>query len=306
MNVVIAGGSGLIGRALTERLLADQHSVVILSRTSAPASNPRVRRVGWKPDGGVGAWVEEIAGADAVVNLAGAGIADRRWTPDQKTELRSSRIMPTRSLVAAVRQARRRPVVFIQGSAVGFYGTDDGTRDVDESSPPGSDFLADLCQAWEAEALPAAEFGCRLVTLRTGVVLSADGGVLSRLRLPFLLFAGGPISSGRQYISWVHEADFISMVAWALANPAVHGVFNATSPEPVTNARFSAALGRALHRPSLMPLPAFALRLVYGEMAQVMLIEGQRVVPRRAIEMGFTFRYPRIEDAVTAAIASAS
>ncbi|MCC7010735.1 MAG: TIGR01777 family oxidoreductase [Acidobacteria bacterium] len=301
-KIIIAGGTGLIGGALARRLADDGHDVVVLSRSAGSSGDSRIRRAAWQPDGTSGAWAAEIDGAHAIVNFTGAGIADRRWTDARKRELRASRVLPTRSLVAAVRAATRRPAVFVQGSAVGYYGTGDGAREVDESFPAGRDFLGELCQAWEAEAQPAAALGCRLVTLRTGVVVSSRGGVVARLKVPFLLFAGGPIGSGRQYLSWIHEDDLVSMVLWAIATPAVEGVYNATSPNPVTNARFSAALGRALHRPSVLPVPPFFLRLVYGEMAQAMLIEGQRVVPRRAVDAGFVFRYPEIDPAVAAAV----
>lgn len=305
MRIVIAGGTGLIGRAFTRAFAADGHEVVILTRSASRPASGETRYINWTPDGtAAGAWVNTLDGAGAVINLTGAGMADRRWTPARKAELRASRILPTESLVAAVRAVARRPATFIQNSAVGYYGTDDGTKDVGESAPAGRDFLGQLCVAWEAAALPAVDLGCRLVTLRTGVVLAADGGIIARLRLPFLLFAGGPIASGRQYLPWIHVADLVAMTQWALATPDVRGPLNATSPTPVTNARFVRALARALHRPCLLPIPAFALRLVFGEMAQAMLIEGQRVVPAYALARGFSFAYTDIDGAMAAALAA--
>jgi uncharacterized protein (TIGR01777 family) len=301
MKVIIAGGSGLLGRALTEKLAATGYHVVVLSRERSGASTlANVRHVEWTPDGSAGGWAAEIEGANAVVNLAGAGLADERWSDERKEELRSSRVLPTRSLVAAIRQARERPGVLIQASGVGFYGAEAGDREVDESFPPGDDFLGQLCVAWEAEAHPVTALGCRLVLCRSGVVLTQEGGILGRLRLPFRLLAGGPVASGTQYLSWIHVDDWLALVMWALTTAGVSGAVNATSPIPVTNAEFSRAFARALNRPSWLRVPAIALRVVYGEMADAMLIRGQRALPRRAQELGFRFKYPAIEEAMAA------
>jgi uncharacterized protein (TIGR01777 family) len=299
MKIAIAGGTGFLGQALARRLEDAGHDVVVLTR-DATRTRPGVagRPVTWDPDTAVGAWTAEVDGADAVVNLAGAGLADRRWTDDRKAELRESRISSTRHLVTAVREAARRPSVFLQASAVGFYGTDETGREMDESFPPGNDFLARLCVAWEAEAHPVAALGCRLVILRNGVVLAPDGGAGRKLRLPFKLFVGGPIASGRQYVSWIHRDDWVAMAAWALTNADVSGVLNATSPNAVTNEELSRAIGRALRRPSWLRVPGFALRALVGEMAGPALIRGQRVVPRRAVELGFRFARPDIDDGV--------
>ncbi len=304
MKVIIAGGSGLLGRALTDTLVASGHHVVVLSRDAAGAS-PLVnaRRVQWTPDGTAGEWAAEIEGASAVVNLAGAGLADERWSDERKDELRSSRVLPTRSLVAAIRLARERPAVFLQASGVGFYGTEAGDREMDESFPPGDDFLGQLCVAWEAEAHPVTALGCRLVLCRSGVVLTPEGGILGRLRLPFRLFVGGPVASGTQYLSWIHLDDWLALVTWALNTPAVSGAVNASSPMPVTNAEFSEAFARALKRPSWFRVPAFALRMVYGEMAGAMLIRGQRAIPKRTQELGFRFEYRTLAEAMQAVVA---
>ena len=265
-----------------------------------------MRFVVWRPDttNAMGQpsqeWAHEVDGADAIVNLAGAGIADRRWTNARKGVLRGSRIVSTRQLISAVRAAARRPAVFVQGSAIGYYGTT-GEAIVDESSPHGSDFLATLCVDWEAEGRAAEALGCRVVCLRTGIVLGRGGGALAKMRVPFQLFIGGPLASGGQYTSWIHVDDWVALVAFALETPTVRGTINGTAPNPVTNARFSAALGRALHRPSWLPVPGFALRIVFGELADAGFINGQRVVPTRTLELGFTFKYPEIDAAMAAA-----
>jgi uncharacterized protein (TIGR01777 family) len=303
MKVVIAGGSGLIGRALAAHLAWNGHQVVVLTRdVSGLPPTVAVRRVEWQPDGTAGPWVSEIEGATAVVNLAGAGIADSAWSDERKQELRSSRVLPTRSLVAAIRQASIKPGVFVQGSAMGFYGASLDDRELDESFPPGDDFLGQLCVAWEAEAHPVAALGIRLVVLRTGLVLSPDGGILGRLKWPFLFFLGGPIASGRQYMSWIHVDDWLAMAVWAVSAPVATGAFNATAPSPVTNEEFSAAYGRALNRPSWLRVPAIGLRTIFGEMGLVMLTRGQRVIPKHALDLGFRFQYPGIDEAMRLAV----
>ena len=241
--------------------------------------------------------MRELDGADAVINLAGAGIADKRWSAERKREIRESRVNATRALVTAAGNASRRPRVFVQGSAVGYYGATAADTIFDESCPPGADFLGQTCVAWEAGAQPVTAIGCRLVILRTGIALAGDGGPLAEMKRPFMFFAGGPIGSGRQYISWVHREDWISLVIWAIGHAGVAGVFNASAPEPVTNAQFSRALGRAMHRPSWLPVPTVALRLAFGELAEVLVL-GQRVVPARALGQGFKFSYPQIDVAL--------
>jgi uncharacterized protein (TIGR01777 family) len=304
MKIVIAGGSGLLGSALTQRLVADGHVVTVLTRQphGRGAASRVLRYVDWDPNGDAGPWAKVIDGADGVVNLAGAGIADKRWTNARKRVLRASRILSTRSLVAAVRQAENRPPVFVQGSAVGIYGTAHGDREIDESFPPGQDFFSDLGTAWEAEAQPVSALGSRLVVLRSGVVVAREGGAVKKLRLAFNLFGGGPIASGTQYMSWIHVDDWTALCVWALMVPTVSGVINATAPVPVTNEEFSAALGRALRRPSWLRMPAWALRVIVGEMADPALIEGLRVVPKRAEGLGFRFVYPKVDAALSAVV----
>jgi len=305
VKLVIAGGSGFLGSALSEHLVGRQHEVVILTRSGQVPARTGARAVTWHPDGSSnpGAWAKEIDGAQAIVNLAGEGIADKRWSRRRKEALRLSRVHATRSLVAAIRAASAKPATFIQGSAMGFYGVA-ADKIIDESFPPGQDFLGQLCVSWEAEAHPVASLGCRLVIIRTGLVLAREGGALKKLIPPFRFFVGGPIAPGRQYMSWIHRADWMSLVTWAIETPTVSGAINATAPTPETNAEFSRALGRALHRPSWLPVPGFALRLLVGEMANDMLIGGQRGVPARAQAQRFTFAHPGIDEAMAAAISS--
>jgi uncharacterized protein (TIGR01777 family) len=290
---------------LSTALLEAGDTVVALTRTPGAGSRrpqdalpPGVREVAWTPDGSSGPWARELTDAAVVVNLAGAGIADARWTPQRKELLRSSRVLSTRSLVGAVRDQKTRPAVFIQHCAIGIYGATLDDRIVDESAPPASDFLGQLAVAWEAEAAPVVALGCRLVTVRAGVVLERDGGALPQMLMPFRLFVGGPVASGNQYLSWIHVDDWVKLVVWAIQNPDVSGALNATSPEPVTNREFSKALARASHRPSWASVPGFVLRTLFGEMADAVLIKGQRAVPRRAQELGFGFAHPAIDEAV--------
>ena len=269
---------------------------------SGDAGSRTVRYAHWTPNGETGAWAREIDAADALVNLAGAGIADKRWTAARKRILWNSRIQSTKSLISALRTVARRPSVLIQGSAAGYYGSFENGPTIDETSPPGSDFLAQLCVAWEGEAQAAASVGCRLVITRSSVVLSRDGGALPRMMLPFTLFAGGPIGSGRQIMSWIHLDDWIEMVLWAIEKSSVSGPINLAAPEPVTSAEFSRALGRAMNRPSWLPVPGFALRLIVGELANDALLRGHRILPKRAQELGYVFRHPGVDEALVSAV----
>jgi uncharacterized protein (TIGR01777 family) len=291
MKIIIAGGTGFLGSCLAAAWRGHGHEVTILTR------RPRgPGQVAWSPADPHAGWVHALEGADLVVNLAGEGIADRRWTAARKALILESRVRATRALAAAVTASPRPPATFMSASGVGIYGVR-GDEPVAEDAPPGSDFLASVCRAWEAEA-NAASAVTRVVLLRTGLVLDRDAGALPQMAMPFRFFAGGPVGSGRQYLSWIHLADWTGMVQWAAATTAVSGAMNLTAPLPVTNAEFSRALGRAMHRPAWMPVPGAALRLAFGELADALLLGGQRVLPEKATRLGYTFAFTNVSDAL--------
>jgi hypothetical protein len=294
MKVIVTGGTGFLGTPLVVQLRAEGNDVVVLTRGRAAPG-----QITWLPDGTVGPWAKAIEGADAVINLAGESIAGHRWTTAHKARIRDSRILATRSMVAAIHGAGRKPATLVNASAVGYYGSR-GDATLTEESPPGEDFLATVCRAWEAEALAAAD-ASRVILLRSAPVLERDGGVLPQIALPFRFFVGGPVGPGDQYWSWIHRQDWVAIVKWALETNQVVGPVNLAAPTPVTNREFAATLGRVLRRPALMPAPAFALRLVLGEMADVLLF-SQRVIPVKAEALGFNFRYAALEPALVAAM----
>jgi uncharacterized protein (TIGR01777 family) len=309
MKIVIAGGTGFLGSPLAEVYAEEGHDVRVLTR-GLPAGEarhepgtgmPGVTRVGWRPagpdDAAIAALSDVLNDADAVVNLAGTSLADKRWTAQRKAELRDSRIVPTRALATAILAAPKRPRVFISQSGVGYYGAV-STEIKTEDSPAGNDFVAHLAEDWEREAIPVASTSTRVIPLRTGMVIERSGGALAKMLLPFRFFAGGPMGSGHQYVSWIHRLDYIEMVRWIIDTPAVDGPVNATAPHPVTNREFARALGHALGRPSFMPAPGFALRILLGEMADALILSGQRVIPARAQAHGYHFRYPEIDIAM--------
>ena len=303
MHIVIAGGSGFLGSALARTIAAEGHQVSILTRrlsASAPAQ-PRISFVQWTPDGSAGSWATAVDGATAVINLAGESIAAKRWSPAQKQKLRDSRLLATRSLTTAIRQAARSPAVLISGSAVGYYGNR-GDETITEASSPGTDFLAGVAKEWEAAANEVVNVN-RVALVRTGIVLDRRGGALPKMLPPFQMFVGGPLGSGTQYMPWIHKDDWVRMVSWMITADGARGPLNATSPSPVTNAEFSRALGHALKRPSMLPAPAFALRLALGEMADALLLSGQRALPVRATDLGFSFRYSNIDEALASVLA---
>jgi hypothetical protein len=297
VGIVIAGGTGFLGRSLAATLGPD---LVILTRqTARPASSPRTRVVQWTPDGTAGPWAPVIDGAEAVVNLAGESIAGARWTDAQKRRILDSRVLATRSLVAAIADAASPPPVFVSGSAVGYYGPL-GEEIVTEERAAGADFLAGVCVQWEAEAMRAASPRTRVVCVRTGLVLERDGGALPKMLPPFWLGAGGKVGSGRQYWPWIHRQDWIDLVRFAIRTAAVAGPLNATAPNPVTNADFARALGRSIGRPSFMPTPGFALKLLLGEMAEALLLSGQRAVPAKAERLRYQFAFTDLASALRA------
>ena len=284
MKAVIAGGTGFLGSALAESFRSDGHQVAIVTR------HPRhPGEVPWSD-------VSAFDGADVVINLAGVPLDARRWTDQQKASILHSRVQATEAVVKAMSEAARPPTVFLNSSAVGVYGAH-GPEALTEESPPGSDFLASVCVEWEAAAMKAAWL-TRVVLLRTGLPLARSGGALPKLAMPFRLFAGGRVGSGEQYWSWIHLDDWISLVRWAIDRTDVKGPLNLTAPAPVTNREFTAALARVLHRPALAPAPAFMLRLALGEMADALILSGQRVLPAKATRDGFQFRYPDLDSAL--------
>jgi uncharacterized protein (TIGR01777 family) len=298
MRIVLAGASGFLGSRLRTSLAAEGHELVRLVRR--PVTRPDERR--WDPfTGSLDA--EILAGADAVVNLAGAGVGDKRWTDTYKQVLADSRIRPTSTLasVLASLPAERRPRLLLNASAVGFYG-DTGDAAVDESSPAGGGFLADLCQAWEGATARAREAGVRVVLLRTGLVLDANGGLLRPLTLATRLYLGGPLAGGRQWMPWIAIADWIRAVHFLMAHEEISGPVNLVGPHPVRNRDFARALGRALHRPAPWPVPRVALRLVLGEFANE-AVASQRVLPGVLTKAGFTFQHSDLDSALRAAFA---
>ncbi|HEY4644291.1 MAG TPA: TIGR01777 family oxidoreductase [Bacteroidota bacterium] len=298
MRILLAGGTGFIGRKLYGALTGDGHSVTVLSRSDSTARRilgQKAAVVEWDGKSLVGLR-PSVDGLDAIVNLSGESIAGRRWSSRQKERLLSSRLEPTRAIVKAIGQSDKKPALLINQSAVGYYGNT-GDAEITEDHLPGSDFLATLCQKWEAEAKDAEEYGVRVVRLRTGIVLGRDGGALERMLVPFRLFVGGPIGSGKQWTSWIHLDDVIGVIRFALTNAKVEGPVNCTAPEALTNLRFSKTLGRILRRPSWAPVPAFVLKVLFGEMAEAVLLGGQRVVPGKLMQLGYEFRFPRLQEA---------
>ena len=303
-RVVVTGATGLIGKPLCRRLIERGYQVVVFSRDPGAARKAvpgAADYVAWQPAES-GAWAAAIDGAYGVIHLAGASVGGKRWSEEYKREIRDSRVTGTSGLVSTMAQARAKPRVFVSGSAVGYYGFRDDTR-LDESAPPGDDFLAQVCRAWEHEALKAEEYSIRTVVVRTGVVLDKDEGALAALLPPYRMFVGGPILPGTQWFSWIHLADEVGIIMLALEDERARGPINATAPEPQTNRAFSTTLGRVLGRPSLMPVPGFGLRLLLGEFAET-LVNGQRVIPKKAQELGYQFQYPTSEQALRQILAS--
>lgn len=296
MRILIAGGTGFIGKAMLREWTA-QHTVEVLTRDPSKAQlPPNARAVGW--DGNtLGAWTQHLEGADALINLAGETIA-QRWNPEVKQRLWDSRVKTTELLAQAVQRAQSPPRVMLQASAIGIYDQRPETT-CDEECPPATGFLADLGKAWEAAAQPVAERGVRLCYMRIGVVLGEGGGALERMLTPFKLGVGGPIGSGKQWLSWIHLDDVVGAAAFLMTRADLAGAFNFTAPNPVTMNEFAKALGKVLLRPAVFRAPAFALRLMMGEMAELVL-EGSRVLPKRLLEAGYEFRYPTVETALRA------
>jgi uncharacterized protein len=295
MHVVVSGGTGFIGTRLTSALVARGHGVTVLTRDASRSRDelhPKIAVVSWAPGA---SWEGVVDGADAIVNLAGTNLATR-WTKAAKDRIVKSRLGALERLHAAVENAKTRPAVLASASAVGYYGPH-GDEELTEEAAPGSGFLATTCVEWEAAARRFTDLGLRVVNPRIGVVLGAEGGALPKMLLPFKAGLGGPVGSGKQWMSWIHADDLVALVIDVLEKPAASGPVNATAPNPARNEDFSKTLGRVLHRPVLMKVPAPALKLLLGEMSSV-LLEGQRVLPKRAQELGFQFRHTELDEAL--------
>ncbi len=297
-RVIVTGATGLIGKHLCRHLTDKGYAVVVFSRNAERARNTlpgMAEYVNWTPEV-PGDWGQALEGAYGVVHLAGAPIFGKRWDAAYKAQIHDSRITSTRILVDALEATRTRPTVFICGSAVGYYG-DTGNNEVNESSAPGDDFLARVCVAWEQEARRAETLGIRTVLLRTGIVLDAKEGALPQLVVPFRLFVGGPILPGTQWFPWIHIDDEVGLILLALEDARVSGPLNATAPAPQTNYDFARTLGKVVGTPSWLPVPGFSLKLLLGELAD-RLVEGQRAIPQKAHELGYSFQYPTSEQAL--------
>ncbi|MCC5599487.1 thylakoid membrane protein ThyD [Nostoc favosum] len=316
MKVAITGATGFVGSRLVQQLHAKGHQIVVLTRNTTFAQKvfpseafPNVEIVAYTPNAS-GSWQSVIASCNGVVNLAGEPIGEGRWTPERKQEILNSRKLGTQKIVEAIANANPKtavattggtpatrclPTVLINASAIGYYGTSE-TATFDETSTSGNDFLAQVCQAWEAEARKVQDAGVRLVILRFGIVLG-NGGALGKMIPPFKLFAGGPIGSGRQWFSWIHVDDLVSLILQALTKPEIKGVYNGTAPNPVRMADLSQTLGQVMNRPSWLPVPGFAIEALLGDGA-IVVLEGQQVFPKRTVETGFEYKYPNLQSAL--------
>jgi uncharacterized protein (TIGR01777 family) len=302
MRVFVAGGSGMVGSRLVRALHQRGNQVVLLTRRPEAVREtlgPSCTVVAGDPVQ-PGPWAEAVDDCDAVVNLTGENLFNRRWNEDFKKRLRDSRVLSTRHVVEALarkpRTASGAPKTLVNASAIGYYGPR-GDEELTEESPPGDDFLARMCVEWEQAARAAEGQGVRVAVVRIGVVLGRDAGAIPKMLTPFKMGVGGPIGSGSQWLSWVHHADIVGILLLALDNPAAQGPVNGTAPQPVTNRDFARALGRALHRPAFLPTPGFGLKLLMGEVAE-MLTTGQRVLPAKALALGYKFKFPDLDAAL--------
>lgn len=303
MKIAIAGATGFVGSRLVPQLQAQGHQVIILTRSPQQASNRfgQAQIVGYNPLKS-GEWQQSISGCDAVINLAGEPIAEKRWTPAQKRSILDSRQLGTQKIVEAIDLATIKPQVLINASAIGYYGTSEISK-FDETSPAGTDFLAEVCTAWETAAQAVTANGTRVVILRLGIVLGENGGVLGKMLAPFSAFVGGPIGSGNQWFSWIHRDDVVKLIIAALNDTKMQGVYNATAPNPTTMTEFAQTLGTVMNRPSWLPVPNFALEAMLGEGA-IVVLQGQQVVPTRTLAQGFNFQYSTLKPALTAILGS--
>ena len=294
MKILISGSTGLVAKYLMPKLLEEGHEIFKLVRKTPQAEN----EIQWDSERGfMEAEHARLEGFDAVIHLAGDNIASEKWTKEKKLRLRNSRVNGTKILVEALKKCQNPPRIFISASAEGFYGRETGDEIVTEDSPNGKGFLAELCRDWENEIERAKEFGARVVTLRIAVVFSKEGGALEKILVPFKLGVGGRLGSGKQWMPWLMIDDLVEIVNFTLNNE-VAGVFNASSPNPVTNAEFTETLGKVLHRPAAFSIPGFAVKMLFGEMGDQLLLKGCRVMPKRLLESGFKFKYDNLEEAL--------
>jgi len=299
MRVIITGGTGLLGRALAKSFSADGHEIIVLTRSPQQSSSlpTGVKQVKWDASTANG-WGELADGTDAIINFAGEGIADSPWSEERKKRIYASRVNAGKAVMEAISAATSKPKVLIQSSAVGYYGPR-GSEIIQEDAAPGADFLSQVCFDWEASTDNAEKMGVRRAVIRTGIVLSNEGGAWPRIVLPFKLFAGGPIGSGKQYWPWIHIDDEVAAIRFLIDNEKANGVFNLSAPQPLSSREFAKTLGKVMGRPSLLPVPSFALKILFGEMATV-LLDGQRAVPQRLQEQGYSFKYATAESAFAA------
>ncbi len=302
MKVAITGATGFVGSSLVEKLHSQGHKILVLTRNSNKAQQvfrasafPHVEIVAYTPTES-GTWQNAISGCSAVVNLAGEPIAEQRWTTTQKQKILQSRQLGTQKIVEAIGKADVKPQVLVNASAIGYYGTSE-TATFTESSSPGSDFLAQVCQAWEGEAQKVTELEVRLVIIRLGVVLGNEGGALAKMIPPFQVFAGGPLGTGNQWFSWIHRDDIVNLIVESLQRSDLEGTINGTAPNPVRMSQLCQVLGQVMNRPSWLPVPSFALEMLLGDGAKVVL-EGQQVLPQKTESLGFKYKYPQIKSAL--------
>ena len=302
MKILVTGATGFVGQRVVKQLLEGGHEVVVLTRNVAKGAvtlGSHCKFFLWS-DYKTTPPREAFENVEGIINLMGEGIAEKRWNEGQKKKIYDSRIIATSQLIEAIKGLEKKPSVFVSASAVGIYG-DRGNEEISESSSLADDFLARVCQDWEAEANKAKALALRVVIVRTGVVLGKNGGALKKMLPIFKLGGGGPVGSGKQFMSWIHVDDLAAMYIEAVKNPGLQGIFNGTAPYPATSKEFARQLGKTLHRPAFAPAPSFALKLVFGEMSQV-LLDGQKVIPAKFQEKNFNFRYPTLDQALKASV----
>jgi len=297
MRLLLTGGTGFIGRALRESLVTKGHEVVILTRQSSLEHQPGVRSryCYWNPPES-GTWENELSGIDGVINLAGESVVGKRWTRKQKEKILDSRVTSTQAIVRAIQKTKKKPFLLLNASATGYYGPR-GDEEITEKTTNGSDFLGQTCRVWEEEARQAEVLGVRVIRLRIGIVLEKGGGALGKMLMPFQMGLGGPLGRGRQWMSWIHRKDLIGLIHFLLEKKELRGPVNGTAPKPVQMREFAKTLGAVLHRPAFLPVPGVALKILLGEMSD-MLLTGQRVLPKRAIEAGYRFKFPELGQAL--------